>query len=182
MLVFAGMVAFHITMAQEQNEKLSKKQERIDRKNERVQAFDREKALVEQLARDRDIVLEATSISGKFGYNSVSVGPNNYILIDSTHFILQTSAPGYVGQNGMGGVTIRGTIQSYQVSPSGKNSTNIIAQVNTFGLGSATVTLNLVGLQNCRATFSTASGIVLNMTGPVSSMAESKVYQGTRLY
>lgn len=165
-----------------QDKGISKKQERLDRKNEKILAFELEKEEVAQLAKDRNLVLEANTLSGKFGYNVTPVGSNNYILIDSTDFVLQTSSPAYVGQNGIGGVTIRGTIESYEVTPGGKNSIVVIAQVNTFGLGPATLTLNLIGKQNARANFTTATGLVLNMTGPVSSVSESKVFQGNRLY
>lgn len=160
----------------------TKKQVRIDRKNEKIIAFEHEKEEVAQLAKDRNLVLEANTLSGKFGYNVAPVGANNYILIDSTDFILQTSSPAYVGQNGIGGVTLRGTIESYEVTTGGKNSIIVIAQVNTFGLGPATLTVNLIGKQNGRANFTTATGLVLNMTGPVSSISESKVFQGNRLY
>lgn len=179
-LIFTGLMAFQNVRAQD--EKLSKKQERIERKNAKAQEFEQEKEEVAQLAEDRSLILEANTLSGKFGYNAINVGANNYLLIDSGNFVLQTSAPGYVGQNGIGGVTIRGTIESYDVTTGAKNTTNVIAQVNTFGMGPATITLNLVGKQNCRATFSTASGMVLNLTGPVSSLSESKVFQGMRMY
>jgi hypothetical protein len=175
-------LAFLQEEVQAQDKSTSKKQERVDRKNEKAVAFEQEKEEVAQLAKDRNLVLEANTLSEKFGYNVTPVGANNYLLIDSANFILQTSSPAYVGQNGIGGVTIRGTIESYEVTDVGKNSIMVLAQVNTFGLGPATITLNLIGKQNCRATFTTASGIVLNMTGPVSSIGESKLYQGIRLY
>lgn len=181
-LISIGLWAFPQQEVQAQDKPTSKRQERIDRKNMKALEFELEKEEVTQLAKDRNLVLEANTLSGKFGYNVASVGANNYILIDSTDFILQTSSPAYVGQNGIGGVTIRGTIESYEVTGGGKNSTLVIAQVNTFGLGPATVTLNLMGRQNCRATFTTASGLVLNMAGAVSSISESEVYQGIRLY
>lgn len=178
--ILLSVFVYQSALAQDKG--ITKKQERIDRKNEKIHEFELEMETVAQWAKDRNLVLEANTLSGKFGYNVTSVGANNYVLIDSTDFILQTSSPAYVGQNGIGGVTIRGTIESYEVTPGGKSSIVVIAQVNTYGLGPATITLNLIGKQNCRATFSTASGLVLNMTGPVSSLSESKVYQGTRLY
>ncbi len=180
--LYIGII--HNSQAQEmtQDSTKSKKQERHDRKQAKALEFEREKIEVRQMAEQRNLVLEANTLSGKFGYNAVSVGANNYILIDSSFFILQTSSPGFVGQNGIGGVTIRGTIESYEVTEGGKNSINIIAQVNTFGLGPATIALNLIGKENCRATFSTASGLVLNLMGPISKLSEAKVYQGIRLY
>lgn len=179
LILCAALSAFRVT-AQDQETKASKKQERLDRKEERAAAFEAEKEQVLQMAQDRDIVLEAITISGKFGYNQTNVGPNNFIMIDSAQFVIQTSSPSFVGQNGIGGLTVRGTVASYTVSQ-GKNATNVIAQVNTFGLGSATLTFTLVGKQNCRVTFSTASGIVLNMAGPVARVSESKIFRGMNL-
>lgn len=181
-LISIGLLAFQQEEVLAQEKSTSNKQERLDRKKAKALEFEREKEEVAQLAKDRNLVLEANTLSEKFGYNVTPVGANNYLLIDSADFILQTSSPAYVGQNGIGGVTIRGTIESYEVTGVGKNSIMVIAQVNTFGLGPATITLNLMGKENGRATFTTASGLVLNMTGLVSGISESKVFQGNRLY
>ena len=181
MLISFCLVAIQSRSVQAQEDAPTRKQERLDRKKAKALEFEQEKAEVARLAQERDLVLEANTLSGKFGFHATPVGANNYVLIDSADFILQTSSPAYVGQNGIGGVTIRGTIESYEVTTSGQHVIVVIAQVNTYGLGPATITLNLMGKQNCRATFSTASGIVLNLAGPGTSVSESKVYEGTRL-
>lgn len=170
-----------VTFAQDGEAQISRKQERAERKQAKVEAFEAEKELVQEMAMDRDLVLEATTISGKFGYNLTNVGPNNFVIIDSSEFVIQTSSPAFVGQNGVGGLTVRGTVASYTVNQN-KNSTSVIVQVNTFGLGSATISFILVGKQNCRATFSSASGIVITMAGPICRRADSKLFQGVNLY
>ena len=164
------------------DQKVQKQMEQIDKKAKRDLEYSTNKQYLIQLAENRDLVLEATSIYGRHGYNA-TVTQNNFILIDSTHFVMQTSAPNYVGQNGMGGVTIRGTITSYDVKPGKEKQPVVItAQVNTLGLGGATLIIRLPNPDNCSAIFTTNLGGTLTFTGPVTSVQESSVYKGMNMY
>jgi len=162
--------------------KAQKKIEQIQKKELAAGMYASEKSKLLQLAMDMNLVLEATAIYGRHGYNA-TVTQNNFILIDSTDFILQTSSPTYVGPNGMGGVTIRGVITSYEVKEGKeKHPVVITAQINTFGLGVATLIVRLPNAENSSAIFTTNSGGTITFSGPVTSVEESSVYKGMNLY
>lgn len=155
---------------------------KMERKLAKQEAFAAQKAILQQLADNRNLVLEATAIYGRHGFNATVV-QNNFILIDSNNFVLQTSSPNNVGYNGMGGVTIRGVITSYEVEPgTDKNPIIIRAQVNTFGLGAGTLIMRLNDSSNSQATFTTNMGGNITFSGPVTSIEESSVYKGMNLY
>ncbi len=159
------------------------RQEAYEKKKEKkAEEFRLQKEELTQLAIDRNLVLEATALYGRHASN-VTVGPNNYIMIDSADFVLQTSSPNQIGQNGMGGVTIRGAVTSYNVKEGvGKKPTTVTAQISTFGLGNATLTMRLHDSKNSQATFMTVAGQTITLSGPVTSVEESNVFQGMRLY
>lgn len=181
-IVMFTLVGF-LAQAQQENDKQSKKQERLDHKNEKALAFQAQKERLGELAMQKNLVLEANALYGRHGFDASNIGPNNFILVDSNNFVLQTSSYQRIGQNGMGGITVRGTINSYKVTlGEGKSPTIVIAQISTFGLGPATLTMRLNDPQNSQATFSTASGETITFSGPVTSMEEAKVFQGMRLY
>jgi len=141
-----------------------------------------EKEILIQMANERNLVIEATAMYGRHGFNAFDIGPNNFISIDSNRFVLQTSNTNSISQNGLGGVTIRGNISSYDVRPGkGKRPPTIIAQVNTYGFGFATVTIRLFGLKNAQATFMNAQ-TTLTLSGPVTTIENSYVYKGIDAY
>lgn len=182
--LMALLVASGVTAnAQDTPDKLQRKTEQIQKKLQREELSKLAKEKLLQLANDRDIVLEATAIYGRHGFNA-TVTQNNFVMIDSTGFVLQTSSPNFVGQNGMGGITIRGTITNYEVKPPSKDKSPIVvvAQVNTFGLGGGTLILRLNDPQNSSAIFTTNTGGTITFSGPVTSVAESSVYKGMNLY
>ncbi len=141
-----------------------------------------ERELLLQMARDRNLVIEATAIYGRHGFNSFDIGPNNFISIDSSRFVMQTSNANAISQNGVGGVTIRGNVSSYEIRRGkGKRPITIIAQVNTYGFGLATVTLRLFSLKNSQATFMNARN-TLTLSGPITTTEESYVFKGVDAY
>lgn len=162
--------------------KTERKFDQAQKKQLKEEMFGAQKEKLLQLANDRNLVLEATAIYGRHGFNA-TVTQNNFVLIDSTNFVLQTSSPNAIGQNGLGGITLRGIITSYSVKP-GKDKAPIVitAQVNTFGLGGGTLIVRLNDQQNSSAIFTTNTGGTITLSGPVTSMEESSVYKGMNLY
>lgn len=169
-------------IAYSQDSGTSGSQTRLERKLAKESKLQLDKERLNQLAQEQNLVLEANALYGRHGYDATTIGPNNFILIDSNRFVLQTSSSTQVGQNGLGGVTIRGTITSYKVTPAeGKKPLTIIAQVSTFGMGGGTLTMKINNPENAQATFINNAGQV-TFSGPVTSKEESSVYQGLRLY
>ncbi len=174
-----SLVSFFNLQAQNSN---SENKDYLSKKEQRELALSSDKELLMEMAENRDLILEATAVYGRHGYNAFDIGPNNFVLIDSTQFMIQTSSTIGPGQNGLGGVTLRGKINSYEIRPGkGKRPVTIIAQVSTMGAGFATVTIRLFDSKNSQATFSNNS-TTITLSGPVKTKENSNVYKGMSIY
>lgn len=165
-----------------QDKKESRKSQRAEKKaQQEIEAkmmFEKAAKLVEE----RNLVLEAVTVRGKYG-SAVNVGPNNFVMIDSSEFVLQTSFPGGVGFNGLGGITARGSVSSYKVSRNDKTDIiTVIAQVNTLSIGQGTLTIQLGSSGNATATYVNNWGGRIEFNGPIESVEESRVFEGMRRF
>ena len=167
--------------AQSTNDKKeNRKLQRAEKKEQQETAAKMmyEKAL--KLIEGKNLVLEATTVRGKYG-STINVGPNNFIMVDSSEFVLQTSFPGGVGFNGLGGITAKGNVTSYKVTKNEKNTmVTVLAQVHTFSIGQGTLTIQVGIGGNATATFVNNWGGRIEFTGPIKSVEDSRVYEGMR--
>lgn len=164
------------SMATAQSTQESKESKKLQRQAEAQMRL----AKIDSLIEEKRLVLEANTLKGKSG-STVSVGANNFILIDSNNFVLQTSYAGGVGANGLGGVTAKGQVMSYKVSRNKKkNAITVYAQVNTLGVGQGSLTIQVNNSPNASAIFVNNSGNVIEFFGPIKSLEESRVYEGIR--
>jgi len=164
------------TAQEKDNKKLERAERKLQREAEAKALFDKTVQLVEE----KNLVLEATTVRGKRG-STVNVGPNNFIMIDKDEFVLQTSFPGGVGFNGLGGITARGKVTSYDISRNDKNNTiTVLAQVSTLSLGQGTLTIQVSISGNASATFANNWGGRIQFNGPIESIQEARIYEGMR--
>ena len=102
-------------------------------------------------------------------------------MIGKDEFVLQTSFPGGVGFNGLGGITARGKVTSYDISRNDKNNTiTVLAQVSTLSLGQGTLTIQVSISGNASATFANNWGGRIQFNGPIESIQEARIYEGMR--
>jgi hypothetical protein len=171
-----GYVNAQSAQEKKEDRKLQRAEKRIQRETEARAVYDNASKLVEE----RNFVLEATTVRGKYG-STVNVGPNNFIMVNGDDFVLQTAFVGGVGFNGLGGITARGKVTSYEVSQNESNNmTTVLAQVSTTSIGQGTLTIQ-VGLSGIvSATFVNNWGGRIQFNGPIESVEESHVYEGMR--
>ncbi|MEQ8361693.1 MAG: DUF4251 domain-containing protein [Cyclobacteriaceae bacterium] len=178
-LLLIGSIGFANAQSEQEKKesrKLQRAEKKIQREIEARMLFDKASQLVEE----RDFVLEAISVRGKYG-STVNVGPNNFIMIDNEDFVLQTAFVGGVGFNGLGGITARGTVTSYEVSMNESNDMlTVLAQVSTTSIGQGTLTIQVGISGNVSATFVNNWGGKIQFNGPIESVKESKVFEGMR--
>ncbi|GAB1446269.1 DUF4251 domain-containing protein [Flammeovirgaceae bacterium] len=173
-----GMVVAQGAQSKKEDRKSQKDEKKAQQAIEAARLFDKASKLVEE----RNFVIEAITVRGKYG-SPVNVGPNNFIMIDSSEFVLQTSFTGGVGFNGLGGITAKGTVSSYKVSKNEKNDAiTVLAQVSTFAIGQGTLTVQVGKSGNVTATFVNNWGGRIEFTGPIESVEESHVYEGMRTF
>ncbi len=106
------------TMAISDSKKLTKEQKAAQKKfNEEAKA-----KIVEWMAKNQRFVMEANYLN-LTGGNRISVNPTtNYIEVDSSNITVQVSSTsGIGGENGIGGFTVDGTVNSYKWRTFGKN-------------------------------------------------------------
>ena len=96
---------------------LSKKEIKQKKKEEKEAKLQKQFENNYQILLDKSFVLETNYIN-----NSINVSSNlNFILIDSSNTIIQTSSDFSAGSNGMGGSTVEGKILNYKLTKSEKH-------------------------------------------------------------
>lgn len=106
------------SLALTDSKKLTKEQKAAQKKfNAEAKA-----KIVEWMAKNQRFVMEANYVNATGG-TRISVNPTtNYIEVDSTRITVQVSSTsGIGGQNGIGGFTVDGTVNSYKWRTFGKN-------------------------------------------------------------
>ncbi|HRK54696.1 MAG TPA: DUF4251 domain-containing protein [Cyclobacteriaceae bacterium] len=170
-----GLVNAQSTQGKKDNRK-SQRIGKAQREAEAKMMFDKARKLVEE----KNLVLEAITVRGKYG-STVNVGPNNFIMVDNDDFVLQTAFVGGVGFNGLGGITAKGKVTSYQISQNENNNMiTVLAQVSTSSIGQGTLTIQVGISGNASATFVNNWGGRIEFNGSIESVQESKVYEGMR--
>ncbi len=132
---------------------------------------------------NKDFVLEANRVEfrgGQFAYVSSNT---NFVSVKDNRGTVQLAFTGAsAGPNGIGGVTVDGTISNVKMNTDKKG--NISYSMNIQGTGiSATVSFNMLkGSNNCTATvIPNFSGNRISFVGALYPTSESKVFKGRSL-
>lgn len=159
-----------------ETKKLTKEQ----RAEQRRLADEAMASVVDSIIQRRKFVLEADFLSNQSG-NRVNVNSLlNFIIVDSSDIVIQVaSTTGIGGPNGMGGVTTRGRISSFDVKKTGKNKDvyYIRLMANTT-LGTYDIYLHVSPNSNADASLSGITPGKLNYHGMIKPMNKSRVFKG----
>ncbi|WP_430810273.1 MULTISPECIES: DUF4251 domain-containing protein [unclassified Carboxylicivirga] len=180
--LFSLLVAFSLlSMAQEnQTEKMTRKERRALQKQEQAERTAELSKLLEVAIDEQQWVLEANVLQNKRGA-SVNVNSNlNFIAVEGDEAFVQLGSSTGMGQNGVGGVSVRGRVSKYEVKKNDKKGTYFITVYITSALGSFDIRLD-----------SNASGQIANASvqgntsrrvqyrGILLPVSMSNVYKGT---
>lgn len=160
----------------------ARKQERMEKKRLQAEALERGRDMALNLAQNKTLVLEADALYDRYmnRYNMVS---NSFIMLDGDKVVIQTAAPGYIGYNGLGGITLNGRLTDYEIIEGNENQpVRISAQVSTTALGHGTLNMTISGDGNARATFRDNWGNRVTFSGQVNSLDDATVYKGMSIY
>ena len=175
---FLTLPAFTQELSKKEQKKLQK-----ELKNEQKAAEAAQKAeLVTAMVEYQRFVLEANTLRDKRG-NSVPVASNiNFISADSLSGVIQVGSNLYVGRNGVGGITIDGTISNYKFSRQEKSGTYNITYMLRSPVGSYDVQITAYPDNRADATVrSTTWGDQLRYSGYLVPLGLSRVYKGMSL-
>ena len=167
-------------------QELSKKEQRKlekELKNEQKAEEAAQKAeIVGLMVHYQMFVLEAHTLRDKRG-NSVQVSSNiNFIASDSITGVIQVGSNTYIGSNGVGGVTVEGSISEYKYTVHEKSGSYNISYYLRTPVGSYDVTITAYPDGRADADVrSTTWGDRLRYSGYLVPQSLSKVYKGISL-
>ena len=178
--VFALLVALMASvsvMAQQQEERQLTKQE-IKALQDRIDSALNVEA--ENAIRDSMFTLEAHQVVFKYGQTAYVTSHTNFIAVKKSDAVVQVAfnVP-FAGQNGLGGVTVSGTISQYRITKDRKGNTNVTMNVSGVGI-SAQLLITLWGGTN-EATVTVMPNFNSNritLTGVILPSEKSDVFQG----
>ena len=155
-----------------QLQKQLKKEQKADETAQKAQ-------IVKWMVEGQHFVLEADRLRDKRG-NTINVSSSiNFIASDSITGVIQVGSNGYVGLNGVGGITIEGRISDYTYSRNEKNGSYFVGyNVQSYN-GTYYVRLTVFQEGRAEATISSNWPGQLIYTGYLIPPHLSKVYKGT---
>lgn len=108
-IIIAGLLSINCTTAQETlTRKEKKEKEKIEREKQKQEML--------ALVKSRYFVLEATRVQDKDGHVLTLTPTINFVSVEGEITTLQFALDGMIGWNGLGGVTLEGTITGFTVN------------------------------------------------------------------
>ncbi len=170
--------AFQISFAQE-TKKLSKKEKKELRKQ---QQLEQKKAILDLLI-SKQWVIEAHTVFDRYN-QSYQINPSiNFVGIKGEEGALQLGFNGLIGWNGVGGVTIDGSVTKYELKEGKENQSPAVnLRFQGRGVGSATINITVNTSGQATARVSGDFGDRITFSGFIKSLDESVVYKGQSLF
>jgi len=178
------MIAFMVVPAftQELSKKEQKQLEKELKNEQKAEEAAQKAEIVDVMVHYQRFVLEAHTLRDKRG-SSVNVSSTlNFIASDSISGVIQVGSNSYIGSNGVGGVTVSGSISEYKYSIHEKSGSYNVSYYLRTPVGSYDVRLTVYpdGRADADVT-STTWGDKLRYSGYLVPTALSKVYKGSSL-
>jgi len=179
--VFAVLLTLP-AFTQELSKKEQKQLEKELKNEQKAEEAAQKAEIVNVMVHSRRFVLEALTLTDKRG-NSVNVSSNlNFIASDSISGVIQVGSNSYIGSNGVGGVTVSGSISEYKYSIHEKSGSYNVSYYLRTPVGSYDVRLTIYPDGRADADVSsTIWGDRLRYSGFVVPPAMSRVYKGSSL-
>lgn len=155
-----------------------RKLERQLKKEQKEKEAERRSQIVTMMVEHAYFVLEADRLRDKYG-NTLIVTPTlNFVAADSVSGVLQVGSNQYVGQNGVGGITVEGSIANYEYSRNKKNGTFYVSYTLRTPTGTYDVRMTVLPEGRADATVSSTWPGQLNYSGDLVPPSLSRVYKG----
>jgi len=185
-LIVLFAMAFIIPAWGQEEGELSKREKRKLERQERKARMEEEREktakLVEYMAENQQFVLEANMLFDKYG-QSFNVSPNiNFVALDSLEGVIQIGSNRYIGSNGVGGVTLEGSISRYEFEENEKKGYYSISYALNTAVGTYDIFMTMNKNGNADATVRGNFGGSIRYSGDVEHPSASRVYKGMSLY
>ena len=135
-----------------------------------------------EIFEQKSFVLEANTVYSKRGESFQMNSSINFVKLEKGVGVLQLGFNQLVGWNGVGGITLDGNVSNYEVDKGdGTKMPSVSFNMNgTTGGGTVRINVNSSGMAT--ATVDGNFGDRITFSGPLKSLKESSVYQGTTLF
>ena len=182
-ILFVFVLTNFLLLAQEEGmvdtqttKKLTKEQKAEQRRIE-AEAVAKQ---VDWMVENRNFVLEANTLSDKYGNQANVSSMINFIAVDSNKLTIQlASVSGMGGANGMGGVTTDGNITQFIVNRTGRNKSGYSIRLYTMtNIGSFDIVFTIMPNGIADASISGNWGHRLNYHGTLVPLKKSRVFKG----
>ena len=179
--VLAALLALP-AFTQELSKKEQRQLEKELKKEQKEAEAAQQAAVVSAMVEYHKFVLEANTLKDKRG-NSQQVSSNiNFISSDSLTGVIQVGSNTYIGRNGVGGVTVDGSIAEYKYSKHEKSGSYNLSYYLRTPAGSYDVRITVYSDGRADATVSSTTwGDQVRYSGYLVPMGISRVYKGMSL-
>jgi hypothetical protein len=154
--------------------------EKEKREAEKKESQENEKKLVEYMLDNKKFVLEANYLSGNTGSRIPVNSTLNFITIDSLKGVIQLANTWGTGYNGLGGITVEGSITKYDLKKKetkrGTSYTIMIYFMSSLGMYDISLWVSSNG--NADASISGITPGQLNYSGQLVPIQASRTYKG----
>jgi hypothetical protein len=151
------------------------------RKAEKAARIEKEYRATEKMIDSASFVLRADYLENQIGFRKIVQPTLNFIEVDSSQVVIQTGNNQGIGYNGVGGLTVKGNIVSWNVQKDLKHKTFVIRMGISSSLGYYDVFMNVNAAGRTTARLSGTSKGELIFDGNINPLDESITYQGSTI-
>jgi len=175
LIVVLGISFSAYSQENTRSKELSRKEKKELRKKEDEQKKKRIIAIVES----QKFVFEADQIMDRNGKTYPANSSINFIILDSNKVVFQLGSASMIGVNGVGGITIEGTVSSIKINRNEKNGYYYIIMKVESKLGFYDMQIDISPLGASRAKITTSNHKEIGYSGEIIPLAESRIHQGS---
>ncbi len=184
--LIAGLLFGGVAYAQNQTPTKKEKHhlEQLRKKKERSMKREISRKYYTQLLKEKYFVFQADFLTGPQGASFILSPDINFMSINGNNVVLQFGFNGVIGWNGVGGITVRGTLSDYQVHlGKKKNNLYMTTNVNLIGPGlPPNIYLNVSDDGTAQLTIQPAGGAPIMVYGQIVSPKEADIFIGESLF
>ncbi len=159
------------------DKKTQKKLLREANKEEKRKMQEQEMMIVKKMIEERQFVLEADYLSNGRGSRVHVSSSINFLIIDTTHCMIQIGSRYGIGYNGVGGITTEGKISEFNVLPNKKGNSFTIQVMTNTTLGNFDITFYIGSDRYADALITGITSGSLRYHGRIVSLKNSRVYK-----
>lgn len=180
-LLALAALPFYGLMAQDSKE-TSRQEKKEQRKKEQQQIDSASYSKAVEALSAQSWVLEANTIRDKRGYIHQVSSMLNFVMVENEKGTVQLASPYKWGYNGLGGITVEGSISAYRLETDKKGNVSVSFYVMGVGIN-ATITVTLYAHSNqAEATIEPNTwGRRITYSGNLFHFEDAGVYKGFSL-